>query len=52
MHGHVKMYVKRRIFLLDNIFIWFGTKLYRHVVGILMDTNCAPLVTNLFLFCY
>ena len=40
------------IFLLDNIFIRFGTKLYRQVVGILMDTNCAPLVADLFLFCY
>ena len=39
-------------FLLDNIFIRFGTKLYRQVVGIPMGTNCAPLVINLFLFCY
>ena len=39
-------------FLLDNIFIRFGTKLYRHVVGIPMGTNCAPLVADLFLFCY
>ena len=38
--------------LLDNIFIQFGTKLYRQVVGIPMDTNCAPLVADLFLFCY
>ena len=28
-------------FLLDNIFIRFGTKLYRQVVGIPMGTNCA-----------
>ena len=39
-------------FLLDNIFIRFGTKLYRQVVGIPMSTNCAPLVTDLFLSCY
>ena len=39
-------------FLLDNIFIRFGTKLYRHVVWIPMGTNCAPLVADLFLFCY
>ena len=38
--------------LLDNIFIRFGTKLYRQVVGIPMGTNCAPLVADLFLFCY
>ena len=39
-------------FLLDNIFIRFGTKLYRQVVGIPMGTNCAPLVADLLLFCY
>ena len=39
-------------FLLDNIFIRFGTKLYRQVVGIPMGTNCALLVADLFLFCY
>ena len=39
-------------FLLDSIFIRFGTKLCRQVVGIPMGTNCAPLVANLFLFCY
>ena len=40
------------IFLLDNIYIRFGTKLYRQIVGIPMGTNCAPLVADLFLFCY
>ena len=35
-----------------NIFIRFGSKLYRQIVGIPMDTNCAPLVADLFLFCY
>ena len=39
-------------FLLDYIFIRFGTKLYRQVVVIPMGTNCAPLVADLFLFCY
>ena len=34
-------------FLLDNIYIKFGTKLYRQIVGIPMDTNCAPLVADL-----
>ena len=37
---------------LDNIYIRFGTKLYRQIVGIPMGTNCAPLVADLFLFCY
>ena len=40
------------IYLLDNIYIRFGTKLYRQIVGIPMCTNCAPLVADLFLFCY
>ena len=39
-------------FLLDNICIRFGTKLYRQVNGIPMGTNCVPLVADLFLFCY
>ena len=39
-------------FLLDNIYIRFDTKLFRQIVGIPMSTNCAPLVADLFLFCY
>ena len=39
-------------YLLDNIFIRFGSKLYRQIVGIPMGANCAPLVADLFLFCY
>ena len=39
-------------FLLDNIFIRFDTKLYRQVVRIPMGNNCAPLVADIFLFCY
>ena len=38
-------------YLLDNIFIRFGSKLYRQIVGIPMGTNYAPLVADLFLFC-
>ena len=39
-------------FLLDNIYIRFGSKLYRQIVGIPMGTNCASHVADLFLFCY
>ena len=39
-------------FFLDNIYIIFGSKLYRQIVGIPMGTNCAPLIADLFLFCY
>ena len=37
---------------MDNIYIRFGNTLYRQIVGIPMGTNYAPLVDNLFLFCY
>ena len=40
------------IFLLDNIYIRFGSKLYRQIVGIPMGTNYAPLAADLFLFFY
>ena len=40
-------------FLLDNIYIRFGSELYRQIVGIPMGINCAPLVADLFvLFFY
>ena len=37
-------------YLLDNIFISFGTKLCRQIVGIPMGTNFAPFIADLFLF--
>ena len=52
MHGHVKNVCDALTFLLDNIFIRVGTKLYRQVVRIPMGTDCAPMVADLFLFCY
>ena len=39
------------VHLLDNVFIRFGTKVYRQTIGIPIGTNCAPLVADLFLFC-
>ena len=39
-------------YLLDNIFIRSGSKLYRQIVGITMGTICASLVADVFLFCY
>ena len=39
-------------YLLDTIFIRFGSKLYRQIVGILMGTYFAPFVADLFLFSY
>ena len=43
---------KALTFLLENIYIRFGSQLYRQIVGIIMGINCAPLVADLFLFCY
>ena len=39
-------------YILDNIYIRYGTNLNRQIVCIPKGTNCAPLVANLFLFCY
>ena len=39
-------------YILDNVFIRFWLKIYRHIVGIPMGTNCAPLVVDFILFCY
>ena len=39
-------------FLLDTIYIRFGTKLFRQIVGIPRGTNWVPLEADLFLFCY
>ena len=52
MHGRVKMFVMCWPFFWTTFFIQFGTKLYGQVVGIPMGTTCAPLVADLFLFCY
>ena len=38
--------------ILHNIYIRFGSKLYRQNVGIPIGTNCVPLFADLFLFCY
>ena len=46
------LYYDALSYLLDNIYIRFGNILYRPIVGIPMGTNCAPLVADLFLFCY
>ena len=39
-------------YLLEHVFIRFGSKLYKKIVGIPMGTNCAPLVADLVLLCY
>lgn len=39
-------------FLLNNIYVCFGKIIYKQEIGIPMGTNCAPLIADLFLFCY
>ena len=39
-------------YLLDNIYVRYGDTVYRQVIGIPMGTNCAPLIADLFLYCY
>ena len=38
--------------LLDNIYVTFGDKVFRQVIGIPMGTDCAPFLANLFLYSY
>ena len=35
-----------------NIYVQFDCMVYQQIVGILMGTNCAPLIADLFLYCY
>ena len=39
-------------FLMENIYVQFGGMVYQQIVGIHMGTNCAPLIADLFLYCY
>ena len=39
-------------FLIDNIYVVFGGRVFQQTVGIPMGTNCAPLLADLFLYSY
>jgi hypothetical protein len=39
-------------FLVDNIYVVFGEQVFQQSVSIPMDTNCAPLLADLFLYSY
>ena len=51
MYGHVRNALH---YLLDTIYIFiiFGSKLYRQIVGISTGSNYVPLDEDFFLFCY
>ena len=37
---------------MENIYVQLNGMVYQQIVGIPMGTNCAPLITDLFLYCY
>ena len=39
-------------FLVDNIFVVFAGKVFEQTVSIPIGTNCAPLLTDIFLYSY
>ena len=39
-------------FLIDNIFVMFGGRVFQQTVGIPKGTHCAPLLADLFLYSY
>ena len=39
-------------FLIDDIFVMFGERVFQQTVGMPMGTNCAPLVADSFLYLY
>lgn len=39
-------------FVLAYISVRFVNNVFRRIVGIPMETNCAPLIVALFLYCY
>ena len=39
-------------FLVDNIFVVFGGKVFQQIVGIPIGTYCAPLLVGIFLYSY
>ena len=53
-YGLAKNICEALVYLLDNIFTWFRTKVYRQIAGtcIPKGNKCAPLVADLFRFCY
>ena len=39
-------------YLIGNIFVEFGGRIFQQTIGIPMGTNCAPLLADLFLYSY
>ena len=39
-------------YLIDNIFVEFGGRIFQQTIGLPMGTNCVPLLADLFLYSY
>ena len=54
--GHTNITVDKLIeyiqFLINNIYVKVGNRVFKQTIGIPMGTDCAPLLANLFLFFY
>ena len=44
--------IKMLEYLIDNIFMEFGRRIFQQKIGLPMSTNCAPLLADLFLYSY
>ena len=42
--------IKMLEFLVDNIFVVFAGKVFQQMIGILIGTNCAHLLADIFLY--
>ena len=52
-HMYTEDNIRKMIeFLIDNIFVQFGGRLFHQVIRIPMGTNCTPLLADLFLYSY
>ena len=50
--GLARSYVKLFTFLMKNMYVQFDGMVYQQIVEIPIGTNCAPLIADLFLYCY
>jgi hypothetical protein len=52
-HKYFEVEIKKILeFLIDNIFVVIGGQVFQQFVGILMGSNCAPVLADLFLYLY
>jgi hypothetical protein len=53
MHKYSEVEIKKMLeFLIYNIYVVVGVQVFQQSVGILMCTNCIPLLADLFLYSY